>query len=480
MSIYPEFTWWQGVVEDRNDPAKLGRVRVRILGYHTSDKTQLPTSDLPLAVLMQTPTSAGVSGIGQSSTGLVEGSHVMGFFADGPDGQIPVIMGSFAALSMQPPNKDLGFNDPNGKYPLSKNDGGRNTVPESDQPRLAREDVSEKSLSLAVKRNMRVDKVPIAFAPIMGTEDNPVDKQLTGRYTESFWSEPHPQGNETTQTVYPYNHVKETESGHVFEVDDTPGAERIHNFHKAGTFEEIQPDGTKVTKVVGEDYDIVIKDRNMFIKGNMNITVEGDMTLNVKGDYYEDITGNKYSIVRGNNHTKTQGNNVNDVMSDYSMNISGSRGVTVNCEGSGSPGSDTELIRGKRTQTISNDSNIIVGGKTIQSSNNGYDISTLFGNYAISTTGLKGPTLGGNIELRTPALNSITMATGTYNLGASVAANFGNATNPITSLNTNFGVAVTTGGAYTITTAAYVGTHASVVVSGGTNITMTATVINLN
>ena len=50
--VYPQFTWWQGVVEDRNDPAKIGRVRVRILGYHTADKSELPTEDLPLAVLM--------------------------------------------------------------------------------------------------------------------------------------------------------------------------------------------------------------------------------------------------------------------------------------------------------------------------------------------------------------------------------------------------------------------------------------------
>ena len=113
--VYPQFTWWQGVVEDRaSDPAQLGRVRVRIIGYHTEDKTILPTENLPLATLMQPVNSASISGIGVSATGLLEGSHVFGFFADGTDGQIPVIMGSLAALSMQPPNKEVGFNDPNG------------------------------------------------------------------------------------------------------------------------------------------------------------------------------------------------------------------------------------------------------------------------------------------------------------------------------------------------------------------------------
>ena len=32
------FVWFTGVVEDRDDPDQLGRVRVRILGYHTEDK----------------------------------------------------------------------------------------------------------------------------------------------------------------------------------------------------------------------------------------------------------------------------------------------------------------------------------------------------------------------------------------------------------------------------------------------------------
>ena len=41
------FFWWVGVVEDRKDPLKLGRVKVRILGYHFADLQALPTADLP-------------------------------------------------------------------------------------------------------------------------------------------------------------------------------------------------------------------------------------------------------------------------------------------------------------------------------------------------------------------------------------------------------------------------------------------------
>lgn len=90
------FIWWIGVVEDRMDPEKAGRVRVRIYGYHTDDKTLLPTQDLPWAVPIQPITSAAISGIGSSPLGPVEGTWVIGFFLDGNDMQQPAIFGTIA------------------------------------------------------------------------------------------------------------------------------------------------------------------------------------------------------------------------------------------------------------------------------------------------------------------------------------------------------------------------------------------------
>ena len=46
-----------------------------------------------------------------------------------------------------------------------------------------------------------------------------------------------------------------------FEVDDTPNNGRIHEYHNAGTFYEIQADGSKTTKVVGDEYEITLKDK---------------------------------------------------------------------------------------------------------------------------------------------------------------------------------------------------------------------------
>ena len=88
------FQWFVGVVEDRQDPKTLGRLRVRCLGYHTEDLIKLPTSDLPWSHVMNPITSATVSGIGQSPLGAVEGTWVVGFFQDGADAQQPIIIGT--------------------------------------------------------------------------------------------------------------------------------------------------------------------------------------------------------------------------------------------------------------------------------------------------------------------------------------------------------------------------------------------------
>jgi len=94
----PNFYWWFGVVEDRDDPLRLGRCRVRIMGYHTDDSEILASDDLPWAVPIMPANSAGTSGVGWSPTGAVEGSWVVGFFADGENGQHPMFFGTVGAI----------------------------------------------------------------------------------------------------------------------------------------------------------------------------------------------------------------------------------------------------------------------------------------------------------------------------------------------------------------------------------------------
>lgn len=90
------FNWWIGVVENRQDPEKLGRCKVRIFGYHTDSKELLPTKDLPWCVPIQPITSAATSGLGSSPLGPVEGTWVIGFFLDGEDAQQPAMFGTIS------------------------------------------------------------------------------------------------------------------------------------------------------------------------------------------------------------------------------------------------------------------------------------------------------------------------------------------------------------------------------------------------
>jgi len=116
-------TWFTAVVEDVSDPTNSGRVRIRCLGFHNSDKGELPTEDLPWATCLLPVTSASILGIGTSATGLVPGSWVFGFFRDGNEMQDPVVLSSIASSSdVVGYNNGLGtfdgvgFKDPYGSY----------------------------------------------------------------------------------------------------------------------------------------------------------------------------------------------------------------------------------------------------------------------------------------------------------------------------------------------------------------------------
>jgi hypothetical protein len=103
-----QFDWFLGVVEDTNDPKKLNRVKVRCFGYHTDDKTEVKTEDLPFATVMMPSTSPSVEGIGQNHQ-LLSGSWVVGFFRDGPSAQDPIILGSIMSFTEETIDTSLGF-----------------------------------------------------------------------------------------------------------------------------------------------------------------------------------------------------------------------------------------------------------------------------------------------------------------------------------------------------------------------------------
>lgn len=110
---------YRAVVEDNNDPLKVGRVRVRIFGLHTENKTRgavdgIPTEHLSWAEPCLPVAEGAISGYGIFCVPL-QGSHVMIFFENGNLNK-PIYFGSLPGISSERAQR-TDFNDPAGKYP---------------------------------------------------------------------------------------------------------------------------------------------------------------------------------------------------------------------------------------------------------------------------------------------------------------------------------------------------------------------------
>ena len=146
------------------------------------------------------------------------------------------------------------------------------------------------------------------------------DNKVTGVPTAtSTWNEPETKYG----SVYPYNNVMETESGHIVEYDDTPGKERIHIAHRNGSFTEWYPDGDRVEKITKDKYSIVMKDDNVYIMGDCNITVQGNAEIYVKKDANVKVDGNVDVEVGGNYNEYVKG--TYSVRSDGNMQFDAPR-----------------------------------------------------------------------------------------------------------------------------------------------------------
>ena len=525
--IYPNSNWWVGVIEDRKDPDKMGRCKVRIFGFHPPDKGILSTEDLPWAMMMTPATSASISGVGISPVGILEGSWVVGFFMDGDDAQQPIIVGTVPGKPEEKKDEEQGAassnnsNQSDGNRSTNSNSATQNLIQsqsllKNDQQQpvfddkgnpiyVTKENYSGDPTDITNNRSVRstlpplgVDDVrvvldtlqsnrnpdgvgkygftvknleklgiirtprnstnrdnilqnPASWTNIYGInslstleantrlqeemagklvqttyddlykankiqanmsksqvaglivstirtgisnfnqmdrkdrygisagdyykmgasnfgsgeipqqsrlsssanrtgnfggspynpsndpagqlndmkavgtdgfqdpnkvyptkeytekklpdtnklaaedktsnvliykEENRV-KEIQVAFTEDKWDEP----ESPYSAKYPYNQVVATESGHVVEFDNTPGRERIHLWHKANTYIEIDVNGTSVRKVVGDNYEIIEKNEYIYVKGAQKTTVEGVQRVLVKDSMYVQVMG---------------------------------------------------------------------------------------------------------------------------------------------------------------------------------------------
>ena len=519
-----------GVIEDRNDPLKLGRCKVRVIGLHTHEVSKLPTADLPWAIPMQPTTSAALSGIGTTPLGLVEGTNVIVMFQD-EDKQFPIILGSIGGIP-QSTSTDVSTDDStirikidgeikqtNTQSNVLLDSSGNAVVDSSGNPvvttpveadvilentnrlkRASEFSPSSKCIEL-IKRfeglrltsyqdsvgvwtigygTTRINGIPVqsgmaitveqaeqylledlnrdfvpavynstralitqsmfdslcSFAYNVGggnlrkstllkdlnsdkyldaasgfsqwnkagnvvlqglinrrnaekdlflaegipnsagelsvpeSAEEQTDSIITGGSSNSnrvatqssssvigfvdpnkkyplYFDEPdtnrlarHEEINKTVvykkeasivknvevsdgstwnqspipyNAQYPFNHVMQTESGHIMEFDDTPNSERIHIYHKAGTFTEIDSNGTRVNRIVGDNYEILERNGYVQISGSLNVTIDGAHSVYVKNAFNMNIDG---------------ATNIN-VYNNANLNVSGSMNLSV-------------------------------------------------------------------------------------------------------------------------------------------------------
>jgi hypothetical protein len=136
------FRWWVGQVspngeyteEQSNGGGWGNRVKVRILGYHPYSQLELPNKDLPWAQCLLSTTAGSGAANKATSVKVAPGDTVFGFFLDGDNAQVPVIVGVFGRTTQVP---SLDFENPftpfTGKTSRITNDGSKVAASESNE-----------------------------------------------------------------------------------------------------------------------------------------------------------------------------------------------------------------------------------------------------------------------------------------------------------------------------------------------------------
>ena len=258
---FKDLLWFMGVVEDNNDPQKLGRAKVRCFGFHTEDKTLLPTEDLPWAY--------AISGNYSSAITIPElNCWVWGFFLDGKLAQHPMLTGMMMGMPTSLPYPSEGFASADGIT-----NPGETYQP--DIPKFARAE--------------NIEHTSVAYKNITAPSAQTADGKGMSRPPSPF------------NASYPHNWVHETKAGHVFEIDSTPNAERINLYHgTSGSYIEMDSCGNMVISSGGSMWLTMDAHGNVLIEGDYNISAKGTINILAENNMNIQVDGNLKTIVGGN------------------------------------------------------------------------------------------------------------------------------------------------------------------------------------
>ena len=160
------FRWWIGQIPPEkahggqiNGGGWGNRFKVRIMGYHPYDLTELPDEDLPWAQCLLPTTSGTGAGNNATSVKISPGDVVFGFFLDTDNAQTPVIMGCFGRTSQVLTSNTPGpFQPFTGYTDKIKNDG---TAVKKDQSseQNAKSQKSPRHVSPEQAKNIATDEI---------------------------------------------------------------------------------------------------------------------------------------------------------------------------------------------------------------------------------------------------------------------------------------------------------------------------------
>ena len=325
---------FRGVVEDNNDPEKAGRCRVRVFGIHSELKVKTVLEGVPVDELLWAEPALGliegsISGFGMWSI-PVQGSHVFVFFENGNPMQ-PRYFATVPGIPETGPEAvdsktKFGFQDPDAIYPIQAADPPLhpNELGEPDVHKLARGEIQFTIVN--EKKDRRIENIETADG--------------------NTWNEPLPYYD----ARYPENIVLATHGGIVVELDNTvipaegeggteTGKRRVHIYHPSHTFIEVSEEGDISFRNERDRFEIVTRNRRIYIIANEDKTVNENQTTYIKKDKIEKV---------GRHVTKTYAKDLNlDVGNKYNQTVAADK---------------SEEVTGKKSITTGGDLEIVVGG----------------------------------------------------------------------------------------------------------------------
>lgn len=219
---------------------------------------------------------------------------------------------------------------------------------------------------------------------------------------------------------YGKNKVFKTESGHIIEIDDTPGNERLHIYHKKSSYFEFDRKGGINQRSAGNCFvanaknktEITNEDKVSGTKGNSNETVGKTKTVKVTKDYKTTVNGKKETTVNSDSSEKIGGGKIFECAGGLTISIGGKRAEVI-------AGSRTVNVMANSDETILEFANLQIANKS--QSENARKVTIATGNYFIDIKkgDIKFQTLLGNIELTTLSGDiTVTTATGKITFSA--------------------------------------------------------------